>query len=522
MGDRGEPPPKRRRLPGPGPGPAAPAAGAGAAAPAAGGGGGCCLQEAVRRCAEARSGGSQAAAEELLGGLAQVAAKWVHRGTAELYGSRLTGLGLGCGSGPDDVDVSISWPGYDPSRDGDQAVQVAMIKKLARLTRRLEQVGLVRGVHTRPSRRGMVLSGAVARGGLEGARIDITLNNRHGVQNSRVLRRASCTLPELAPAVWLLKRLAWSREWLGAQGQYLSSYALSLSVCAAAVAAGALPPLRPEPPGAPAPPQEFHGLRLLATAGGRPAPALQALRQAAAPEPSAGLLRRLLLQWCEMIAAVAQSSNALCPSAAQGARPRIAADGDAPLVIVDPVDGSNAAELVIVQHWRVTQSEAERLHRLLSPEGAAPSLAELCAARKHPRHRGSKGAGGGGAAKAQPAEAADTMEIRLPVPPSERGRLIGPGGVTHRQLQSVFGVRLQIPRKGEPDGAPVTIRGGREQCDSAARHIRTMLQLELPELPGGGPEPAAGAAPGASSGAPGAPPAAAEPVREAGAAGPPG
>eukprot|EP00659_Diplonema_papillatum_P020829 gene20829-32115_t len=75
---------------------------------------------------------------DLLAHLKRIAAKWMHKATVNLYGSRATGIGATTG---DDVDATITWPGYNPEKSADKAMEEAFSKKLTKLCITLHQKG---------------------------------------------------------------------------------------------------------------------------------------------------------------------------------------------------------------------------------------------------------------------------------------------------------------------------------------------------------------------------------------------
>eukprot|EP01065_Artemidia_motanka_P022332 TRINITY_DN2652_c6_g1_i1.p1 TRINITY_DN2652_c6_g1~~TRINITY_DN2652_c6_g1_i1.p1 ORF type:complete len:572 (+),score=97.97 TRINITY_DN2652_c6_g1_i1:59-1774(+) len=422
------------------------------------------------------------AVSALLQSLTRVAAKWVHKAHPELYGSRVTGLGLGCGEKRDDVDVSVSWPGYDPSRN-DEGSRKWMAKKVSALALKLEHAGIVKSLRTLPSRRGTVLCGAIASGELEGVGIDITLNNAHGVTNSKLLRDIAAAYDFLAPTVWMLKKIGKNRGWLCAKAQYLSSYALSLTVAAAAVADGKMAAVvRSGDGGCAALPQNAHSTSAALTAiSSSSSEACKGLRLLT----STALQRNVIsvaLRWATLIMELKPAAG-FDITAAGGLR-EYSAD-EVRVRVLDPVDGSDASVNCSEPHWQHIVTEAARVRMLVS---GGCTLEECCGHddldTRHTPHRRTKEH----SAEKQPEKGGDAAaaerqcQIEVPVPAADRGKLIGVGAVTHRQIQSLFNVRLAVPRKYADASTPVVVRGSTEEsCAAAAAHIRKILKMDSAE-----------------------------------------
>ena len=193
-----------------------------------------CVDVALR-CRRGRLSSTEIEQQEALRQrLCRVAAKWVHKGEAVLYGSRRSHIGS---TAADDVDVAILWPGFDAAKHVDG---VAEAKRLKRLCLSLHSKGFLNPRIVPSAKVGHVVQ---CSDGVSGVRVDITVGNTHGVANTLLFDALRAHLPELSPAMWLLKRVGRARRFLNPAGRFLSSYCLVTMLVAAAQSAGLLPRL---------------------------------------------------------------------------------------------------------------------------------------------------------------------------------------------------------------------------------------------------------------------------------------
>eukprot|EP01064_Diplonema_japonicum_P010181 TRINITY_DN17510_c0_g1_i1.p1 TRINITY_DN17510_c0_g1~~TRINITY_DN17510_c0_g1_i1.p1 ORF type:complete len:349 (+),score=93.27 TRINITY_DN17510_c0_g1_i1:42-1049(+) len=255
--------------------------------------------------------------------LGKVASKWVHKGAATLYGSRMTGIGVmpSC-----DFDVSISWPGYQEGAiEGD-----ALNKKIVKLCKTLHHKGFKHATIIPSKRVPLVTCKDVT----TGCHIDITLNNQHGVKNSMIFKTLVKTLPELAPCLWIMKKIGKSRGFLNPSGGYISTYCLLTMMLIAAQTAGHMPLL-------PAP-SALESTTLKSSAK-TPSP------------PEAERVASILASFLTLF----HTTSFLCFSADSAAPSPSTLD--TPLFVADILDGSNCARTLTQNHWMVLVNEMGRL-----------------------------------------------------------------------------------------------------------------------------------------------------------------
>eukprot|EP00754_Rhynchopus_humris_P004688 Rhum_TRINITY_DN12357_c0_g2::Rhum_TRINITY_DN12357_c0_g2_i1::g.51249::m.51249 len=272
--------------------------------------------------------------------LCRVAAKWVHKGEAVLYGSRRSHIGS---TAADDVDVAILWPGFDAARTVDETAEA---KKLKRLCLSLHSKGFLNPRVVPSAKVGHVVQ---CNDGVSGARVDITVGNTHGVANTLLFDALRTHLPELSPAMWLLKRVGRARRFLNPAGRFLSSYCLLTMLVAAAQGAGLLP-------------------RLPSRCSQELTPEGVAARLAAhglAPraETSPGVLGTLLAAFLSAFHTDGPVAACVTEEGVRGAAAveEAASASAAGVYVADVLNGTNCAGTLTPHHWLVCVEELGRL-----------------------------------------------------------------------------------------------------------------------------------------------------------------
>eukprot|EP01060_Flectonema_neradi_P016763 TRINITY_DN23393_c0_g1_i1.p1 TRINITY_DN23393_c0_g1~~TRINITY_DN23393_c0_g1_i1.p1 ORF type:complete len:360 (+),score=51.40 TRINITY_DN23393_c0_g1_i1:32-1111(+) len=178
-------------------------------------------EEIIAEWKRSRLGNAEKQQEsELVNKLNQIAKKWITKGTATIYGSRL----IGTASFNSDIDISFSWPGYKPVNTPE--MEEVMNKKIAKLCKTLGSKSFHHAFRI-PGKTKVVTCTAAD----TGISVDITFNNAHAVEVSKVLRVVTDYFPEFAAAMWFLKKLGKSREFTNPKHKKLSSYCLSIMLC---------------------------------------------------------------------------------------------------------------------------------------------------------------------------------------------------------------------------------------------------------------------------------------------------
>eukprot|EP01059_Diplonema_ambulator_P028755 TRINITY_DN47674_c0_g1_i1.p1 TRINITY_DN47674_c0_g1~~TRINITY_DN47674_c0_g1_i1.p1 ORF type:complete len:350 (+),score=62.93 TRINITY_DN47674_c0_g1_i1:49-1098(+) len=283
-------------------------------------------KEVIERAKGDASGRDMVVEAEVISRLSKVAAKWVHKGKAELYGSRITGAGVNRDS---DFDVSVGWPGYKPVGEG-TAEKEAYKKKLVKLCKTLHAKGFLHG-KVIPSKRIVLVS---CTDSVTGQTVDITLNNTHGVANSHLFKVIHYTLlPELNPAVWVIKSVGALRGFVNPKKGFLSSYCVLTMFVIAAQKCGLIPAKL-----------DLDAIRRTETPAVPPAPSPQKL----------ALLLATFLATYHTSSALSLSVDTMPPAPAP-------TDTNVPLYVSDILDGSNCARSLTPSNWLVLVEELGRI-----------------------------------------------------------------------------------------------------------------------------------------------------------------
>lgn len=70
------------------------------------------------------------------------------------------------------------------------------------------------------------------------------------------------------------------------------------------------------------------------------------------------------------------------------------------------------------------------------------------------------------------------VRLELLVPVSRCGLLIGPGGQAFKDLQGKFGVKLQVPSRGDPEGSLTVVEGSIRGVEACVQKIQAMVKGE--------------------------------------------
>eukprot|EP00401_Gymnodinium_catenatum_P014404 CAMPEP_0117466540 /NCGR_PEP_ID=MMETSP0784-20121206/5194_1 /TAXON_ID=39447 /ORGANISM="" /LENGTH=508 /DNA_ID=CAMNT_0005260483 /DNA_START=57 /DNA_END=1580 /DNA_ORIENTATION=+ len=97
----------------------------------------------------------------------------------------------------------------------------------------------------------------------------------------------------------------------------------------------------------------------------------------------------------------------------------------------------------------------------------------------HSPYGASGGAGGGAFALPGAAQPGGFCRLELYVPIARCGLLIGKGGSMFKELQAEFGVALQVPRGGDPDGALTIVEGDAAAVEACHAKIAHAVHGEL-------------------------------------------
>ena len=179
------------------------------------------VEEVITEWKKSRLGNAEKKQEEeILLKLNQIAKKWITKGTATLYGSRL----IGTASFNSDVDVSFSWPGYRPVSTSE--MEEVMNKKITKLCKTLGAKSFHHAYRI-PGKTAVVTCIASD----TGVTVDVTFNNNHAVEASKVLGVVAEYFPEFPASMWLLKKLGKARNFTNPKHKKLSSYCLSVMMC---------------------------------------------------------------------------------------------------------------------------------------------------------------------------------------------------------------------------------------------------------------------------------------------------
>ncbi|KAJ9469295.1 UTP:RNA uridylyltransferase 1 [Diplonema papillatum] len=286
---------------------------------------------------------------DLLAHLKRIAAKWMHKATVNLYGSRATGIGATTG---DDVDATITWPGYNPEKSADKAMEEAFSKKLTKLCITLHQKGFQSGKVT-PCR---TLTLVKCHHEPTGWGVDLTFHNAHALANTKVLTLLSEYLPELSPAVHMLKTVGRARGFVNKPGSpgFLSTYCLVTMLVVAAQ--NATPQLLPK-----LPTEEMKAANIVA---------LDEYLRGRMPRVTQGEVspERLSRLVCSFLTTFHTDAMPLVASASELPSPAPAGDGAAPKAVPyirDIIDGSNAARSLSPYRWLRVVGELGRLIDLI-------------------------------------------------------------------------------------------------------------------------------------------------------------